>query len=226
MACGQKSIVSVTDISLALIGAIDYNGGDSRGRGTSLSWRCLSFNGVGNTRGFVVVSVLPILHYPDERVRQVSEPVDAVTDEIQTLIDDMVETMYAAPGVGLAAPQVGVLKRIAVIDITVGKEPDSLLVMINPEILSSEDEESDEEGCLSVPSFTGTVKRTKALTVRYLDRKGEEVTLDAEGFLARAVQHEIDHLNGTLFIDRLGPLKRDIVKRKIKKAIRQGDYEY
>jgi peptide deformylase len=172
------------------------------------------------------MSILPIVHYPDERVRTVSESVDQITDEIQVLIDDMIETMYDAPGVGLAAPQVGVLKRVAVIDITGGKDPDALIVMINPEILSSQDEYVDEEGCLSVPSFTGKVKRTKSLKVSYLDRKGEKQTLHAEDLLARAVQHEMDHLNGKLFIDRLSPMKRDMIKRKIKKAIRQGDYDY
>lgn len=170
------------------------------------------------------MAFLSILHYPDERLRQVSEPVDMGTGDIEGLVRDMIETMYAAPGVGLAAPQVGVHKRIVIMDITAGKEPDSLVVMINPEILSSEGEESDEEGCLSVPNFTGTVKRGRAVKVSYLTREGDRVTRSAEGLLARAVQHEVDHLDGILFIDRLSPVKRDMIKRKIKKAIRQGVY--
>lgn len=171
------------------------------------------------------MSIRPILHYPEERVRAASQTVDAITDEILQLIDDMIETMYNAPGVGLAAPQVGVLKRVAVIDVTSGKDPEALIVMINPEILSTEGEENEEEGCLSVPSFTGSIKRAKVVEVGYMNRQGEQVTLSGEGLLARAIQHEVDHLNGTLFIDRLSPIRRDMIKRKIKKAIRQGVYQ-
>jgi peptide deformylase len=171
------------------------------------------------------MSILPILNYPDERLRKVSQPVDEITDEILKLIDDMTQTMYDAPGVGLAASQVGVLKRVAVMDITAGKEQNSLIAMINPEILSAEDEKNEEEGCLSVPGFTGVVKRASIVKVGYLTREGEQVILNAEEWLARAVQHEMDHLNGQLFIDRLSSLKRDMIKRKIKKAIRQGVYE-
>ncbi len=171
------------------------------------------------------MSILSILHYPDERLRKVSQPVDEITDEILKLIDDMTQAMYDAPGVGLAATQVGVLKRVAVIDITAGKEQDSLITMINPEILSVEDEKKEEEGCLSVPGFAGIVKRASIVKIAYLTREGEQVTLNAEELLARVVQHEMDHLNGKLFIDRLSSMKRDMMKRKIKKAIRQGVYE-
>mgnify|MGYP001589671432 CR=1 FL=1 len=172
------------------------------------------------------MGILPILHYPDEILRKVSEPVETITDEIQELIDHMIQTMYAAPGVGLAANQVGVLKRIAVMDVSSGKKTDSLIVMINPEMLSSEGEESYEEGCLSVPNFTGDVQRVGSVQVCYMTREVKEVTISAEGLLARAIQHELDHLNGILFFDRLPPMKRDMIKRKIKKAIRQGVYQY
>jgi peptide deformylase len=136
----------------------------------------------------------------------------------------MIATMYDAPGVGLAAPQVGVHKRIIILDITVGKEPDSLLVMINPEILSAEGEQTDEEGCLSVPGYNGNITRAQTVEVSYMTREGEQTTFNAEGLMARAIQHEVDHLDGILFVDRLSPLKRDMIKRKIKKAIRQGAY--
>ncbi len=168
--------------------------------------------------------VLPILHYPDERLRKPSVPLASISDEDRVLIDNMIATMYDAPGVGLAAPQVGVHKRIIILDITVGKEPDSLLVMINPEILSAEGEQTDEEGCLSVPGYNGNITRAQTVEVSYMTREGEQTTFNAEGLMARAIQHEVDHLDGILFVDRLSPLKRDMIKRKIKKAIRQGAY--
>ncbi len=171
-----------------------------------------------------LTGILPILHYPNELLRKASSDVDRITDDLQQLIEDMIRTLYAAPGVGLAAPQVGVLKKVIVIDTSVGKKPDSLIVMINPEILSSEGEQTDDEGCLSVPDFTGPVTRAERVEVGYLTREGKQVTLHAEGLLARAIQHEGDHLRGVLFIDRLSPVKRDMIKRKIKKAIRQGAY--
>ncbi len=178
-----------------------------------------------SSQGELSMAVLPILHYPDDRLRRASEPVESITDETQTLIDDMIETMYAAPGVGLAAPQVGVSKQIMVVDITVGKDPEALHVMINPQIVSKAGEIKEEEGCLSVPEFSEGVPRAESLEVRYLTREGQEQTLCAEGLLAKAIQHEVDHLNGRLFIDRLSLLKRDMIKRKIRKAIRQGSYE-
>jgi peptide deformylase len=168
--------------------------------------------------------VLPILHYPDERLRKTSEEVTSLTADDQTLIDNMVETMHKAPGVGLAAPQVGVAKRIFVLDLTIGKELDALMVLINPEILSSEGAQTEEEGCLSVPGYQADVTRAASLKVTYMTREGEQATLNAEGLMAKAIQHEMDHLNGILFIDRLSPLRRDMIKRKIKKAIRQGAY--
>ena len=168
--------------------------------------------------------ILSILHYPDERLRKPSAPLSSIGDEDLVLIDNMIATMYDAPGVGLAAPQVGVHKRIMILDITVGKEPDSLVVMINPEILSAEGEQTDEEGCLSVPGYNGNVTRAQTVEVSYMTREGEQTTLNAEGLMARAIQHEADHLDGILFVDRLSPLKRDMIKRKIKKAIRQGAY--
>jgi peptide deformylase len=169
---------------------------------------------------------LPIVQYPDERLREQSKPVDRLSEDDQVLIDNMIETMHGVPGVGLAAPQVGVLKRILVIDITVGKKPESLLVMVNPEILARDGEKTEEEGCLSIPDFTAEVTRAATVEVGYQNRLGEQVTLSADGLMSKAIQHEMDHLNGILFIDRLSPLKRDMIKRKIKKAIRQGIYQH
>ncbi|NOY54202.1 MAG: peptide deformylase [Deltaproteobacteria bacterium] len=169
--------------------------------------------------------LLPILHYPDEQLRKTSVPLTAITEEDRELIENMIATMYDAPGVGLAAPQVGVHKRIVVLDTTVGKEPNALVVMINPEILSSEGMQTEEEGCLSVPGYNGNVARAQTIKVSYMTREGEQTTLNAEGLMARAIQHEVDHLDGILFVDRLSPLKRDMIKRKIKKAIRQGAYK-
>lgn len=168
--------------------------------------------------------ILPILHYPDERLRKPSMPLPSVSDEDQVLIDNMIATLYDAPGVGLAAPQVGVHKRIIILDLSIGKEPGSLWVMINPEILSAAGEQTDEEGCLSVPGYNGNVIRARTVEVSCMTREGEQITLNAEGLMARAIQHEADHLDGVLFVDRLSPLKRNMIKRKIKKAIRQGVY--
>ncbi len=169
--------------------------------------------------------LLPILHYPDEQLRKTSTPLAAITEEDRELIENMIATLYDAPGVGLAAPQVGVHKRLVILDITAGKEPDRLFVMINPEILSSQGEQTDEEGCLSVPGYNGNVTRAQTIKVSYMNREGEQTTLNAEGLMARAIQHEVDHLDGILFVDRLSPLKRDMIKRKIRKAIRQGAYK-
>lgn len=158
-----------------------------------------------------------ILHYPDPRLRQKGAPIEKVTSEIERLIDDMAETMYAAPGVGLAAPQLGESHRLFLIDIANEDEPSELLVFINPEILSATGDQVWPEGCLSFPGVNEDIKRAARVTVRALDRHGVPFELEAEGLLAVAIQHETDHLDGVLMIDRLGALKKRIVQRKLQK---------
>lgn len=161
------------------------------------------------------MALLEILHYPDKRLRTVAKPVEQVDGDIRRLVDDMFETMYAAPGIGLAATQVNVHKRVIVIDTST--ENDQPLCLINPEIIKSDGTEECEEGCLSVPEIYETVKRAETVTVRALDRAGEEFTLDAEGLLAVCIQHEMDHLVGKLFVDYLSPLKQQRLKKKLLK---------
>ena len=161
---------------------------------------------------------LEILHYPDKRLRTVAEPVDVVDDSIRTLVDDMLETMYAAPGIGLAAIQVNIPLRIVVIDIS--EEHDRPLCLINPQILAREGEEQMEEGCLSVPGFYEPVTRAERIRVRALDRGGEPFELDADGLLAVCIQHEIDHLDGKLFVDYISSLKRQRIRKKLEKEQR------
>lgn len=159
------------------------------------------------------MSVREIKKYPDAVLRRKTEPVVQFDSELQQLIDDMIETMYAAPGVGLAANQVGVSKQVAVIDVSAAQES-SLIVLVNPEIVHAEGENSTEEGCLSVPEYTTIVKRAERVKVKGLDREGRPLEIEAEGFLAKALQHEIDHLNGLLFIDRIGRIKREFFKKR------------
>ncbi|SRR5713226_858340 len=168
------------------------------------------------------MALLEILKYPDAILKKVSLPVKGITAETIRLIADMVETMYAAPGVGLAAPQVGFLQRIIVLDIDYKEPGKNLLKLINPEILHADGEVVWEEGCLSVIDFTAEVKRAERVEVIALDEKENEVKIEAEGLLAVALQHEIDHLDGKLFIDRLSRLKRDLYTRRLKKALRAG----
>ena len=168
------------------------------------------------------MAVREILRYPDPRVKKPSLPVEAVTGETIALIRDMVETMYAAPGIGLAAPQLGALQRIIVLDIDHENPGNNLIKLINPEIRRAEGEVVWEEGCLSVPDLTAEVKRAMQVEVVGLDEREKEVRMEGEGLLAVALQHEIDHLNGILFIDRLSRLKRDLYTRRIKKMMRTG----
>lgn len=166
---------------------------------------------------------LPILVAPDPRLQKKSEPVTTVDAEIQQLMSDMLETMYKAPGIGLAAPQVGVLKRVIVLDVAPEGEAPAPLRMANPEIVwVSDGDASYNEGCLSVPEHYADVVRPAACRVRYLDEKNEMKELEADGLLATCVQHEIDHLDGVLFIDHLTSLKRNIILRKLLKAKKQG----
>jgi peptide deformylase len=166
----------------------------------------------------------PILKYGDGPLHQAAQPVDAITAEITTLARDMIETMYAAPGVGLAAPQVGVPLRIFVVDVSVGRDPSGLLVLINPEFVERDGMQLEEEGCLSVPGFNATVVRPMRVVVKCLDLEGQPQQHEGVGLLARAFQHEMDHLEGTLFVDRLRGIKRDLIVRRIKKLTRTGKW--
>ncbi len=158
-----------------------------------------------------------ILHYPDKRLREKGKPIAAITPEIEALIDDMAETMYAAPGVGLAAPQIGVALQLFVIDVAEEDEPSDLRVFVNPEILERHDSITWSEGCLSFPGVQEDVERAARVRVRAQGRDGKWFELEAEGLLAVAVQHELDHLQGQLMIDHLGPLKKRLVDRKMKR---------
>lgn len=163
------------------------------------------------------MAIRTILHYPDPRLRQKAQPVTTVTPEIQKLIDDMAETMYAAPGVGLAATQIGEAHRIFIVDIAAEDEPSNLMVFINPEIVTTEGSQTGSEGCLSFPGVTEDVKRAANVAIRAMDRQGKPFEIEADGLLAVAVQHELDHLDGVLMIDRVGMLKKRIIQRKMQK---------
>lgn len=168
------------------------------------------------------MAVLEILHFPNPILKQKSKAVPRIDMILHQLVQDMAETLYAAPGVGLAAPQVGHPLRVAVIDVTPASQPKNLLVLINPEIVSTEGECTWDEGCLSVPDCNEEVKRNKKVVVRYQNLRGETEEIIGEDLLAIALQHEIDHLNGILFIDRLSPLKRKLIKKKLLKKDVEG----
>lgn len=162
-----------------------------------------------------------ILTYPDPELKKKAAPVPIITDSIRELVRDMAETMYDAPGVGLAAPQIGVRQRIIVIDISGKNEPPDLIVAINPVIVHAEGESFEEEGCLSVPDYAANVRRHASVIVKALDLEGVEQTWKAEDLLAIAFQHEIDHLEGILFVDHLSTLKREMFQRKVRKALEE-----
>jgi peptide deformylase len=165
-----------------------------------------------------------ILIIPDKRLRLKSEPVGAIDKEVRALIDDMFETMYDAPGIGLAAIQIGVPKRLITMDLAKKDEPKAPQVFINPEISWAADEKATyEEGCLSIPEYYEEVERPNAVRVKFLDREGKPQELEASGLLATCLQHEIDHINGVLFIDHISKLKRDIIVKKFKKAQKRGE---
>ena len=168
--------------------------------------------------------IRPILRYGASTLHEPAGLVAAITPDIDRLVDDMIETMYAAPGIGLAAPQIGVPLRVFVIDLSLGRDPGELIVMINPEFVSRDGMQLEEEGCLSVPGFNATVVRPERAIVKGLDRSGHEQQREGTGLLARAFQHEMDHLDGTLFVDRLRGIKRDLIVRKIKKLARSGKW--
>jgi peptide deformylase len=167
----------------------------------------------------------PIVKYGEPVLHRPSEPVETINGEIHRLLEDMVETMWAAPGIGLAAPQIGVPLRVIVIDLSVGEDKKQLIKLINPEFVEKEGEQHLPEGCLSAPGYEGSPIRPARVVVRGLDPDGKERTYTGTELLARAFCHEIDHIDGYLFVDRLTPLKRDLLKRKLKKHVRDGHWE-
>lgn len=166
--------------------------------------------------------IRPILRYGEAALHQPATEVTTFDEGLERLIDDMIETMYAAPGVGLAATQVGVQLRVFVVDLSVGRDPKGLVVMVNPVWVERDGMQLEEEGCLSVPGFNATVVRPARAVVRGLDREGEEQTIEGTDLLARALQHEMDHLDGVVFVDRLRGIKRDLIVRRIQKLKRAG----
>jgi len=169
--------------------------------------------------------IRPIVLFGDEVLDKPADPVRNITAEEVKLVQDMIETMYKAPGVGLAANQVGVAKRIMVTDPSSGEKKDQLITVVNPEIVDVDGEQYEEEGCLSVPGFSAEVVRPKRVIIRGVDLNGKEVIVEGADLLARAFCHEMDHLNGKFFLDHLSFIKRDIIKRRIKKMIRDGKWE-
>jgi peptide deformylase len=170
------------------------------------------------------MAVRDILIIPDKRLRLKSEPVKAVDKSLRALIDDMFETMYAAPGIGLAAIQIGVALRVVTMDLAKKDEPKAPLIFINPEVIWASDEKATyEEGCLSIPEYYEEVERPKSVKVKFLDENLKPQEIEAEGLLSTCLQHEIDHTNGVLFIDHISKLKRDMVMKKFKKAAKRGD---
>jgi peptide deformylase len=168
------------------------------------------------------MAVLEIIKYPEEVLKRKTEPVTRFDADLQKLIEDMIETMYAAPGIGLAAPQVGSSKRLAVIDISSGENKFPLLVLVNPVIVNREGEIEFEEGCLSLPEYTAKVRRAEKVAVRAHDREGKALEIEAADLLAIALQHEIDHLEGILLIDRISPIKREFFKKRYRKNQKLG----
>ena len=168
--------------------------------------------------------IYPIVKFGDPVLERPADPVTVFDDELRKLIDDMFESMYEARGVGLAAPQIGISKRLAVIDITFKEDPDAKLVLANPEILHAEGKHTQPEGCLSIPEFREPVKRAQKVTIRAQDAHGKWYEKTGEDLLARAFLHETDHLNGKLYISHISALKRDLMKRKIRKLIKAGEW--
>lgn len=172
------------------------------------------------------MAIREILHYPEPLLKKKSAPVTVFDQQLAQLAQDMVETMYDAPGVGLAAPQVGELLRLIVLDCSGSDAPADLIVAANPEIIAAAGESYEEEGCLSIPGFCTTVKRHQEVTLRYQDPTGQVHERHADGLLAIGIQHEIDHLEGILFVDRLSPLKRSIFKKKYMKMLQEREVEH
>lgn len=165
--------------------------------------------------------IRPILRYGETLLHQPATEVTAFDDDLRRLIDDMIETMYAAPGIGLAAPQIGVSLQLFVVDVTSGRDANALQIFINPDIVSRDGHTREDEGCLSVPGISGPTPRSERVVIRGTNRKGEAIEMRGEGLQARAYQHEMDHLLGLLFFDRMGVVGRDLMKRKFKRSQRQ-----
>jgi peptide deformylase len=170
------------------------------------------------------LAIYPVVKYGEAVLENMAKPIEKFDEELAKLCDDMFESMYAANGVGLAAPQIGIGKRLAVIDVTVGKNPEARVVLANPEIIHAEGEQREEEGCLSVPGFRGNVARPQYVTVRAQDASGKTFEMNGEGLLARAFCHETDHLDGVLFLKHLSLLKRDLIRRRIRKLKKAGEW--
>jgi peptide deformylase len=168
--------------------------------------------------------IRPILRYGDAALHTRARAVEKFDTDLQILLRDMTETMYAAPGVGLAAPQIGVPLRVCVIDISIGKRNGELHELVNPEMVLCEGLQMEEEGCLSLPGFNATVVRPSRAVVKCFDREGHPKTIEGDGLLARALQHELDHLDGAIFVDRLRGIKRDVIVRKVHKLRRSGKW--
>jgi peptide deformylase len=168
--------------------------------------------------------IRPILRYGERPLHLAAAPVTTFDSGLERLVEDMIETMYAAPGIGLAATQIGVSLRLFVVDLSLGRDPAQLIVMINPEFVSREGMQLEEEGCLSVPGFNATVPRPARAVLSGLDREGRPQQIEGQGLLARAFQHEMDHLDGRVFVDRLRGIKRDVIVRKIQKLQRAGKW--
>jgi peptide deformylase len=168
--------------------------------------------------------IVPILKYGAPELRTVSKPVDAFSAELEEIAQNMFDTMYGSPGIGLAAAQIGINIRLATVDISVGEDATQRMILCNPEIISTEGDQKADEGCLSIPDFSETVSRPLKMIVRAMSINGEPIEIAAEGLLARCLSHEIDHLNGILFLDRLSPLKRTLIRNKIKKLTKTGDW--
>jgi peptide deformylase len=170
----------------------------------------------------IYMALLEIKKYPEKILKQKATPIEAVDGDVHRLIDDMIETMYAARGIGLAANQVGVSKRLCVIDTSGSDERSELIVLVNPVIVEKEGAEESDEGCLSIPGYLPVIKRSAKVIVNGLNRGGKPVQLEATGLLSRALQHEIDHLDGLLIIDRISPIKRDFFKKRFKKSLKEA----
>jgi peptide deformylase len=168
--------------------------------------------------------ILKILKFGAPELRIASKPVDAFNGEVQEIVKNMFETMYGSPGIGLAAAQVGINIQIITIDLSVGEDESKKLVVCNPKIVCSEGTQRGDEGCLSIPDFNESVARPKRIVVQAKNQNGEDISIDADGLLARCLSHEIDHLNGVLFVDHLSPLKRSLIRNKIKKLTKAGEW--
>ncbi len=171
------------------------------------------------------MAILTIRHYPDPVLQQVAQPISEIDESIKTLAQDMVETMYSAPGVGLAAPQVGISQRLIVLNCSPKGEAAQLIIAVNPEIVSREGEQFEEEGCLSVPEYYCRIHRAQRVTVRFLDLQGQSQEMVSEGYQAVAFQHEIDHLEGLLFVDHLSSLKKGLFRKKYAKIMKQREQQ-